>query len=312
MRITGSLVLGVVGCLLVATSTCRRSGTQVKVRIHSPRPPALAVSSHWNLPSSPLKSVQAEAGRYGSEIGRDQMPLPFLDLNGNGRLDIEREPTGRCRKESAWQCEIRTERISVHRVQGMGEDSTMVFGDVFNRQTLLRDTAGKLCLTDERRCVDGTQKPPYINAAPALTMKLCDLTNAQKDKEYNIELRSGEKPIIRSRVKQPPPMDLKTRVEKTGDGFIVTGTTSLPISRVVVWSAKVEKGATKSIHWSSEQSPGLLSVRDKSFEMRLPRGVLKSCADCSMGVQVVSDLQLGATSVSSEGVEVLMSLRSES
>jgi hypothetical protein len=275
------------------------------VRITAPRPPTLSVSSHWNLPGR-AQHVRIDGKDYRATIPEGRIPLPFLDINNNGRLDLDDEPTGRCRKQPDWSCAIEPARLTVHRMQRGDHDFTVAFGEVLDPGSFTKDRHARLCLADERRCVDRPEAAPFVNVSNALMIKLCDLTDKEdSEKRYTLELRSDDKLLVTTRTKQPPPMNLRAQLTATEGGYRLTAATGLPIHRVVVWSAEIAGGETKKVHWTSEENPDLLIRRDKGFEMRLPARIIEDCPGCAIGVQAVSDLEVGPLTISSEGVALL-------
>jgi len=297
---------GLTAALLTTVGACRTGpGRQVDVRIESPRPPAVFIANNWNLPGSPA-TVHQDGDMFRAKVARGRMPVAFLDLDGNGRLDLDREPMARCRKRGDWSCGIEPARLTVHRVQRDDEDSTLAFGEVFLPPTFARDAQAELCIADQGKCTSEPSRSPYLNAGKTLLVKLCDLTNKQEaHKEFNLELRSENKVLVAARTKQPPGMNLKTELSMDEREYRLRGTTSLSIDRVVVWSAELEGGETKKIHWTSEQNPEWLVRQDKAFEVKLPARIIEACPTCVIGVQAVSDVQVGPVTISSEGVAIL-------
>jgi hypothetical protein len=293
------------GLLLPAMVACSpASGRLVDVRIATSQPPLLSIASHWTLPG-PTQEVQRDGLDYAARIPIGRFPVPFVDLNGNGRLDLDDEPVGRCEKNGGWRCVVEPARLTLHRVQRQDVDATFAIAEVFSPGSLRKDEKARLCLSDVGRCTDGPMGAPYLNSGTALTLPVCDLANVDAPgKLHDIELRSGKEIVLKARLGQPPPMSLKTKLTREREGFRVSGSGALPIHRVVVWSARYEQNQP-AILWTSEARPDLMTRREREFEYLIPREVVIGCASCVIGVQAVSQVASGPISVSSEGSAVL-------
>jgi hypothetical protein len=306
MRFISNEKWAVTACVLALHAACRwRPGDQIEVRITSARPPALSLSNYWHFGSDRLESVASDGTDYRTVIPANHLPLPFLDLNRNGRLDFGREPVARCRRSENWLCQILPARLIVHRTQGIGDDSTVVFGEAFDPKSYHMDSSAVLCDVDASRCVRESMPAHYFNSAPLLAIKICDIGKSTVRKDYGIELRSSSNVLLRSRIRQPPAMNLKTRLSVRSDGYVLTGETSLPLTRAVVWLAEMRGREIKHVQWSSEQEPDLFALNRRDFEMHMPERVIRSCPGCFLGVQAVSDIEVGPVTISSEGAALL-------
>ena len=290
---------------IASSAACRAGpGRLVDVRIIAPAPSLLSSSSHWNLPG-PGQQVGKKGQEYIARIPAERIPMPFLDLNKNGRLDLDQEPIARCRRTHEWTCTIEPARLTVHRLQRPDHDSTIAVGDVRLPDSFVRDPTGKLCIWGEARCSDPAISTPYADGQAIPYLKLCDLTDKRDPQaEFGLELRSGDRVLVRARVHQPPAIELQASLRLVGGEYHVTGSTSLRIDRIVVWWGELENGETRTIRWNSEERPELLVRHEKDFELRLPTGILTHCPSCALGVQAVSDVAVGPVTTSSEGLAI--------
>jgi hypothetical protein len=295
------------GVLCLAFAACRpASGRRIAVQITSTRSPLVSVAERWTASGSILEP-RREGNAFWATVAHHEHPVPFIDLDEDGRLDLGAEPTAVCRREAdKWSCDMEPARLFVHRSQTGVDDSTTVFGEAYDPATFAVDAKARLCLTDQDRCIAERLPGPYLDASFGLMLKLCDITSQSgPETAHEVALFSGDRVLIRTRASQPPAMGIKARVQRENDRYAVTGTTSLEIHRLIVWVGEVVAGETKSILWSSQQAPDLLRVEHSRFQASVPVSRLEGCRACSIGVQAVHDVQKGKVSVSSEGVAFL-------
>lgn len=306
LRETGPRALVVAAFLSLAIEGCHADNDRlVAVQVISPKSPLVSVASHW-VGAGKVLRPSLQGGSFTVSIARGQRPVPFIDVNENGRLDLGFEPTAPCEGTEPWSCRMRAVRLIVHRIQRALEDSTLVFGEAYDPISFAPDGNARLCLAGEKDCAGERIRPPYVGAPPTLMLKLCELTGKDDpSKRYDVEVRSAGGVMLAASVTQPPSMGLRAKLERHGNQFWVVGTTELVIHRVLVWIAPMVDQETKKMHWSSEAEPRLVAADRKRLRAEVPRDRLAECPDCVIGLQVVSEQTVGAVTMLSEGASVM-------
>ena len=278
------------------------------------RPNLYQLGRRWNAPGAAAGAIGAD-GRIEVPSGRSVV-VPFVDLNGNRRLDKLVEPSADCGRKAGFRCRLDTANMYVRRLQrregsGEPEDTTFILAEAYRGRPLAPDADAQLCRPDTGDCQGRTEHSPYADVADALAFKLCDFNDSAfaRDGSVPIELRSGGRAVLNAKIPQPPAVNLRTTLTRDGKEIVVTGEADVDLDRAVVWLAGYDRAAARmgTVVWSTEEAPeGALRMEGRRFVARIPAERLRACAaGCRIGVQAASDLQVGAVAISTEGAALL-------
>ena len=305
---------------LIVAAACGPRGRPVAIEVVPALqgvPLRVHVGRSWN--TAPAGSAQALDGRSFTVAAGADVVVPFVDLDGDGRLDKLSEPSADCGRSAGFACQVGTARMMLRRFQRSGaekdpqakEDVTLVMAEAYDARPLAVDKKARLCRTDTGECQSRDGVSPYLDVPEALTIKLCELNAGAKpgDVRFPLELRSGERKLLTASFTQPPAMQVQAQLKRQGDHLSVVLRAALPIHQHVVWLGRGDPANAKAIEivWNSEEDPPAIERQDGGLVVNIGKAPLARCGDrCLVGVQAASNIQSGAVSISSEGAALLV------
>jgi hypothetical protein len=224
--------------------------------------------------------------RFGSAIA-------YLDVDGDGALDLYREPSTHCRRDerTGWECRLRRTRVIAHRVlAAIAMDGSP-------------DPSDHLELIAERYLVDGTVdraaqacvhgQPDlcaHVGAAAlgpadslASAVSPCQLDDrVPRSVPISIDLGTSDGAVTLD-VPYPPSLSARVEVVRRDDSFVIEADADLTVTNAVLWYGESDASA---VYWSTEQDPDALTVAGRRLTAVVPDSVLDHCTSCKLMLQM--------------------------
>lgn len=251
---------------------------------------SVLVQTGHGWPSASQELAAARPG--GVAIRADRPAVAFIDVDGNGRLDPFRDPSGRCETRGERRvCSIDRERLSVHRVvngrlslagepyQVVGDQALVVF-EAF-------DAHGNLS-TDATACLEGAPDVcarfgghPFVSSKiSARAIPLCDLDLVTSASPVAVRIHGATSDRV-ALVVAPSRLGVNVTWKRHGSILELTARSEATLGQALAWIG----GAEESL-WSTEAATNALRWSAHEATIAIPLDVMESCSTCTVMVQL--------------------------
>lgn len=253
----------------------------------SPDKLRVALGRTWVLPGATISSPVSPDRSFLAPADRQALTV-FLDVDGDTKLDLLREPANHCTFDGSWRCHLFPQRVVVHGVASPNapEGSAQITFESYDPRTAEPSPWATLCDVETNTCAEGGDLPYEAESPGARSIADC---GAQGGPARSIRVASPSIDRVVA-VSSLPSMDLEVDAHRERNGDIrLTAHTSVRADRALLWIAT----SNGEIYWTSEAVEGSVMMSDTRVEMRASADDIRNCGGCWLVVQVAS-VQVGS------------------
>ncbi|MBK9035350.1 MAG: hypothetical protein IPL61_29530 [Myxococcales bacterium] len=188
----------------------------------------------------------------------------FLDLDDDGRLDPEIEPSTPCLEtRSGWQCQVEPRQVTVLRTTTASATSLFVI------PRWDRDLGVRYCIGNDEGCDAPFEGMPTRSGDVHSTCGDARVVWLDTTPPHRVAIGDHEPIVAAATLRRTATGDLELRIDAPRP------------ERVLAW---VGQGATTT--WDSENSPELWRATDGGVAITIPGASLQQCGACGVEVAI--------------------------